>query len=46
MDSHLPNKLRIFDEQITRKPDNYPWAKQFIDTAWETFWTPDEFNFT
>lgn len=46
MVSNLPITKRIFDEQIQRKPDNYPWAKHFIDTAWETFWTPDEFNFT
>ena len=46
MSTDLPNTKRIFDEQIQRKPDNYPWAKEFIDTAWETFWTPDEFNFT
>lgn len=35
----------LFDEQISRKPDHYPWAKQFIDAIWQGFWTPDEFNF-
>lgn len=35
----------LFDEQISRKPDLYPWTKKFIDAIWQGFWTPDEFNF-
>ena len=35
----------LFEEQIARKPDLYPWTKQFIDAIWKGFWTPDEFNF-
>ena len=35
----------LFEEQISRKPDQYPWTKQFIDAIWQGFWTPDEFNF-
>jgi ribonucleoside-diphosphate reductase beta chain len=35
----------LFEEQISRKPDLYPWTKQFIDAIWAGFWTPDEFNF-
>ena len=35
----------LFEEQLSRKPDRYPWAKEFIDAIWEGFWTPDEFNF-
>ena len=35
----------LFQEQIARKPDLYPWTKQFIDAIWKGFWTPDEFNF-
>ena len=35
----------LFEEQISRKPDLYPWTKEFIDAIWEGFWTPDEFNF-
>lgn len=35
----------LFEEQISRKPDHYPWAKKFIDAIWQGFWTPDEFNF-
>jgi ribonucleoside-diphosphate reductase beta chain len=35
----------LFEEQISRKPDHYPWTKEFIDAIWAGFWTPDEFNF-
>lgn len=35
----------LFQEQISRKPDLYPWTKKFIDAIWQGFWTPDEFNF-
>lgn len=37
--------MGLFEEQIARKPDRYPMAKKFIDSIWEGFWTPDEFNF-
>jgi len=37
--------MSIFDEQISRKPDNYPWAQKFIETAHSGFWTEKEFNF-
>lgn len=35
----------LFEEQISRKPDLYPWTKKFVDAIWQGFWTPDEFNF-
>lgn len=35
----------LFEEQDSRKPDLYPWAKDYIDSMWEGFWTPNEFNF-
>ena len=35
----------LFEEQISRKPDLYPWTKEYIDAIWSGFWTPDEFNF-
>lgn len=35
----------IFNEQIARKPDHYPWTQDFIDAMWEGHWTPKEFNF-
>lgn len=36
----------LFEEQISRKPDLYPWTKDFIEAIWKGFWTPEEFNFT
>ena len=35
----------IFDEQIARKPNKYPWSEEFIKAMWESFWTPAEFTF-
>lgn len=37
--------LKIFDEQIARKPDLYPWTQDFIKSMWQGHWTPDEFTF-
>lgn len=35
----------MFDEQISRKPNLYPWTQEFIDRIWAGFWTPNEFDF-
>lgn len=35
----------LFEEQVSRKPNLYPWTQDFIDAIWESFWTPNEFNF-
>lgn len=35
----------LFDEQISRKPDLYPWTNQFIEAMHNGFWTDKEFNF-
>lgn len=35
----------IFEEQISRKPDHYPWTAEFIETMHNGFWTDKEFNF-
>lgn len=35
----------LFDEQISRKPNHYPWTQEFIDAIWSGFWTPNEFDF-
>jgi len=35
----------IFDEQISRKPDHYPWTQDFIASMHNGFWTDKEFNF-
>jgi ribonucleoside-diphosphate reductase beta chain len=37
--------MGLFDAQTARKPDNYPWAEDYIRAIWEGFWTPDEFKF-
>ena len=38
-------KLKIFDEQISRKPNLYPWTSKFIDVMHENFWSDKEFSF-
>tara|TARA_B100001093_G_scaffold70481_1_gene60953 strand:- start:1669 stop:2643 length:975 start_codon:yes stop_codon:yes gene_type:complete len=35
----------IFEEQISRKPDHYPWTEGFIQAMHNGFWTDKEFNF-
>lgn len=35
----------IFDEQIVRKPNDYPWTKEFIESMHNGFWTSNEFSF-
>ena len=35
----------IFEEQISRKPNKYPWTEQFIDVMHQGFWTDKEFSF-
>jgi ribonucleoside-diphosphate reductase beta chain len=35
----------LFEEQIHRQPNHYPWTQTFIDKMWAGFWTPNEFNF-
>jgi ribonucleoside-diphosphate reductase beta chain len=35
----------IFDEQISRKPNLYPWTEQFIEAMHNGFWTDKEFSF-
>lgn len=39
-------RMTIFDEQISRKPDRYPWAQDFISAMHEGFWTHKEFSFS
>lgn len=38
--------MSIFDKQLSRKPDLYPWTKDFVSVMWKGFWTPDEFDFS
>lgn len=35
----------IFEEQISRKPNRYPWTQEFIDAMHAGFWTDKEFTF-
>jgi ribonucleoside-diphosphate reductase beta chain len=35
----------LFEEQISRKPNKYPWTQDYIDVMWNGFWTPNEFDF-
>lgn len=37
--------MGLFDEQISRKPDLYPWTQDFIKSLQDGFWTVREFNF-
>lgn len=38
-------KTKIFDEQISRKPNLYPWTEAFIEAMHNGFWTDKEFSF-
>jgi len=40
------NEPSIFTEQISRKPDRYPWAQEYISVMHEGFWTHKEFSFS
>jgi len=35
----------IFEEQISRKPNHYPWTEDFIEAMHNGFWTDKEFSF-
>lgn len=37
--------LKIFDEQVSLKPNRYQWVKEFINAMHEGFWTVNEFSF-
>jgi ribonucleoside-diphosphate reductase beta chain len=37
--------MKIFDEQIARKPDRYPFTQEFIQAMHNGFWTDKEFSF-
>jgi len=37
--------MKIFDEQISRKPNNYKWTDEFIESMHNGFWTDKEFSF-
>jgi ribonucleoside-diphosphate reductase beta chain len=37
--------MSIFDEQLSRKPNLYPWTEKFIEAMHNGFWTDKEFTF-
>lgn len=37
--------MKIFEEQISRKPNLYPWTQKFIEAMHNGFWTDKEFSF-
>jgi ribonucleoside-diphosphate reductase beta chain len=37
--------IGIFEEQVSRKPNRYPWTEQFIESMHNGFWTDKEFSF-
>ena len=37
--------MSIFAEQLSRKPNHYPWTEQFIESMHNGFWTDKEFSF-
>jgi ribonucleoside-diphosphate reductase beta chain len=41
----MGTKSTIFTEQVSRKPNRYPWTDQFIEAMHNGFWTDKEFSF-
>lgn len=41
----LISDTMIFEEQIARKPDHYPWTSELIEAVEDQFWTPKKYNF-
>lgn len=35
----------LFEKQIARKPNHYPWTKDFIQAMWDGFWNARKFSF-
>ena len=35
----------LFEEQVSRKPNLYPWTEDFVNAMHNGFWTDKEFNF-
>lgn len=42
---NVPSMSSIFEEQITRKPNHYPWTEAFMEAMHSGFWTDKEFSF-
>jgi len=41
-----PAKKLIFEEQLSRKPNEFPWTQDFIDAMHQGFFTDKEFSFS
>ena len=41
----MADGVTIFTEQVSRKPNRYPWTDQFIEAMHNGFWTDKEFSF-
>lgn len=37
--------MGLFEEQLARKPNKYPWTEKFIEVTQAGFWTHREFSF-
>lgn len=35
----------LFDRQVARKPNHYPWTKDYIQAMWDGFWNARKFTF-
>lgn len=35
----------LFERQVARKPDLYPWTRDFRKAMWNGFWTAEKFTF-
>ena len=46
LDNSVIKFTMIFEEQVSRKPDHYPWVGKFIEAMHNGFWTDKEFSFT
>lgn len=38
-------KKMLFEEQVARKPDLYPWTKEAMRAMWHNPWSADKFTF-
>lgn len=41
----MSKEIRIFDEQVARKPDRYPWTAKLIQAMWDNPWNASTFDF-
>lgn len=44
-EAELNEREGLFKEQISRKPDRYPWTKDAMKAMWHNPWSADKFTF-